>query len=273
MMLLLLLSLVWKAGAWGQYNPTNPAEPQYVYKNSLTVECQPSGAGSVSGSGRYSAGTNVTVRTSANSGYSFVNWTLNGVEVSTSASFTYTTTDENVKLVANYKYKPRNPSEPSITLQNRLYLSSVPKGIASFNNTSGSNYNVGETYTFMAYANQGYTFEGWYDGTELVSTTNGFQYTMPDRKVFLTAKFSYTPTNPVEPEGTGQEDVDMGDDEVIGDINGDDEVDMLDLKYLVKIVLKQQDEIEAADVNQNGAINTGDIAKLIEIIITPKEEE
>jgi len=273
MMLLLLLSLVWKAGAWGQYNPTNPAEPNYVYKNTLTVSCFPTTAGSVSGSGRYTAGTKVTVRTSANSGYVFVNWTLNGEVISTSTSFTYTTTEENVKLVANYRYQPSNPAEPNTKIQNRLYLASIPQGIASFNQTSGANYEVGKTFTFTAYPNQGYTFEGWYDGDQLVSTKNGFQYTMPDRRVYLYAKFTYTPTNPVEPEGTGQEDVNMGDDEVIGDINGDDEVDMFDLKYLVKIVLKQQDEIEAADVNQNGAINIGDITKLIEIMITPKEEE
>src|SRR5439155_5318340 len=61
----------------------------------------PSGAGTTSGGGTVSCGSSVTVAPTANSGYSFANWTENGNVVSTSASYSFTV-NANRNLVANF---------------------------------------------------------------------------------------------------------------------------------------------------------------------------
>ena len=50
----------------------------------ISVSASPSADGTVSGGGTFSAGSSQTVTATASSGYSFVNWTANGSEVSTS---------------------------------------------------------------------------------------------------------------------------------------------------------------------------------------------
>src|SRR5439155_1360816 len=61
----------------------------------------PSGAGTTSGGGTVSCGSSVTVAPTANSGYSFANWTENGNVVSTSASYSFTVNASRT-LVANF---------------------------------------------------------------------------------------------------------------------------------------------------------------------------
>ena len=51
--------------------------------------------------GEYDYGTSVTVTATANEGYTFTNWTLNGTEVSTEASYDFTVTGA-TELVANF---------------------------------------------------------------------------------------------------------------------------------------------------------------------------
>ena len=55
----------------------------------LTVEAVPAECGTVSGGGSYAAGTECTITATANDGYAFSNWTLNGNVVSTEAEFTF----------------------------------------------------------------------------------------------------------------------------------------------------------------------------------------
>lgn len=73
-----------------------------VTKYTVTIAISPSGYGTVSGSGTYEAGTSVTVRATANSGYKFVSWKRSGVSVSTNSSYTFTIT-ENVALTAAFE--------------------------------------------------------------------------------------------------------------------------------------------------------------------------
>jgi hypothetical protein len=55
----------------------------------------------VSGGGTFTAGNSQTVTATANSSYTFVNWTENGGVVSAAASYTFTLT-ANSTLVANF---------------------------------------------------------------------------------------------------------------------------------------------------------------------------
>jgi uncharacterized repeat protein (TIGR02543 family) len=60
--------------------------------------------GMVTGSGTYDINTTATVKATAKSGYIFVNWTKDGVEVSTETPYIFTVT-EDVELVANFEEK------------------------------------------------------------------------------------------------------------------------------------------------------------------------
>ena len=60
----------------------------------ITVSANPTNGGSVSGGGTYQQGQSCTVTATASSGYDFVNWTENGSQVSTNASYTFTVTTE-----------------------------------------------------------------------------------------------------------------------------------------------------------------------------------
>jgi hypothetical protein len=67
----------------------------------ITTSSSPSSGGTTSGDGTFVAGTSDTVTATANSGYTFSNWTENGSVVSTSAGYTFTL-NSNRTLVANF---------------------------------------------------------------------------------------------------------------------------------------------------------------------------
>src|SRR6185295_2364583 len=68
---------------------------------SISASASPSNGGSTTGSGTKNCGSSVTVTATPNSGYTFAGWTENGVQVSSSASYTFTA-GANRNLVANF---------------------------------------------------------------------------------------------------------------------------------------------------------------------------
>ncbi len=75
----------------------------------IGVTVDPAAGGSVSGAGSVTAGQSVTLTATANAGYGFVNWTENGSEVSTSASYSFTASADR-SLVANFEQLAATPS-------------------------------------------------------------------------------------------------------------------------------------------------------------------
>ena len=67
----------------------------------ITATANPTNGGTVTGGGTYNQGQSCTVTATANSGYTFSNWTENGNAVSTEASYTFTV-GGNRTLVANF---------------------------------------------------------------------------------------------------------------------------------------------------------------------------
>jgi hypothetical protein len=72
-----------------------------VEYNVLTSS-SPTVGGNTTGDGSYTESSNVSVSATPNMGYSFVNWTENGIEVSTSSNYSFTITS-NRELVANFE--------------------------------------------------------------------------------------------------------------------------------------------------------------------------
>ncbi|MCL2435943.1 MAG: carboxypeptidase regulatory-like domain-containing protein, partial [Lentimicrobiaceae bacterium] len=70
----------------------------------VTVSPNNPAYGSATGGGSYHNGTEITVTATPNTNYVFVNWTENGNEVSTQATYSFTITD-NRNLIANFVIK------------------------------------------------------------------------------------------------------------------------------------------------------------------------
>ncbi len=69
----------------------------------INATANPAEGGTVTGGGTYQVGQSCTLTATANSGYTFTNWTENGNTVSTEASYTFTVNSDR-DLVANFTF-------------------------------------------------------------------------------------------------------------------------------------------------------------------------
>lgn len=142
---------------------------------SITASSNPSIGGTITGAGNYNFGQTVQLQAAANDGYSFVNWTEGSTIVSTNASFSFTVTG-NRTMVANF------------TLVNySVSVSSNPSAGGSA--TGGGIYTYGQTAQLQATANSGFSFLNWTEGSNIVSTSAAYSFTVTGNKT-LVANFS-----------------------------------------------------------------------------------
>ena len=81
----------------GGGNPPGPGGNTYT----ITATANPTAGGTVSGAGTYNRGATCTLQATANTGYTFTNWTRNGQQVSTNATYSFTV-NGNASFVANF---------------------------------------------------------------------------------------------------------------------------------------------------------------------------
>ena len=86
--------------------------PSTLY--TVTATANPSEGGTVTGAGSFDQGETCTLTATANEGYTFINWTESGVEVSTDATYTFEVTADR-ELVANFE-EINNTVEQTLTL-------------------------------------------------------------------------------------------------------------------------------------------------------------
>lgn len=190
-------------------SPTEPSEPNLppkpVYSN-LWLTAQPSSGGSfnIASGTSYEVGASVRVQANVVANFTFKNWTLDGEVISETNVFNYVMregVDAN-RLVANFAYTPGSPGEPPLPkIYHRVYLMADPVGGGYFNLETGNQFEEGTQQKFIAYNNQWYTFQNWTIDGEVVSTSNTYTMTIPDKDVTLKANytFEYNPANPKEP--------------------------------------------------------------------------
>lgn len=148
-----------------------------TYSEDLTM-------GTVSGEhGDIRSGTTVSIIATPNSGYRFVGWYSNGNLVSTNSVYTFVMGNDDLAYSARFTYESYN-----LVVQTE----SIEKG--SVSNSSGT-YNYLDQITISAQANNGYTFEGWYDGSSLIATDNPYTFSMPYVDTTYTAAFSINSYN------------------------------------------------------------------------------
>jgi len=133
-------------------------------KHAVTVTINPSSGGSVSGTGVYANGVNCTLTATANTGYTFANWTLNGAIVSTSASYTFAV-NTNVALTANFTI-------------NSYAVTTTPSPSAGGTVTGAGSYVYGSSCTVTATPNTGYTFTNWTENGVVLSTDPSYTFTV-----------------------------------------------------------------------------------------------
>ena len=201
------------------YTPNAPGEPSEaivppkpVYAP-LWLTAQPAAGCSfnIASGNNYEVGTNVSVKANVASNFKFVNWTKDGVEISTANPFSYTMLegDEANQLVANLVYDPNAPTEPTERLYHKVFLISNPAGGGTFNVASGNEYEQGTNQTFRAYNSTWYTFTKWTLDGEEVSTNSVYTFPIPEKDITLTAHFeyNYNPSNPAEPSASTSEEL------------------------------------------------------------------
>jgi len=133
----------------------------------VVVSSNPALGGVTAGGGLFDQGTAVTVSAVPNAGYTFTNWTDNGIEVSTSANYEFVLIADRT-LVANYSLIP--PTQFAVN------LSSSPVEGGSTNG-SGS-FDTGTSVTATATANTGYTFVNWTLAGVEVSTIANYTFAL-----------------------------------------------------------------------------------------------
>ena len=127
-----------------------PAPQQYT----ITTLANPVEGGTVTGGNTYAQGAQCTLVATANEGYTFVNWTVATLPVSTQPSITFQVTG-NAEYVANFQPQ---------TFEVTATASPAEGGTV----TGGNTYAQGTQCTLTATANTGYDFINWTkDGTEV----------------------------------------------------------------------------------------------------------
>jgi uncharacterized repeat protein (TIGR02543 family) len=127
-------------------------EPIPIGQFAVVLSANPTAGGTTIGAGSYDAGSSVTVSARVNPGYTFVDWTENGVRVSTSSNIQFTL-NANRNFVANFRAIPAS--------QFAVLLTSSP---AAGGTTDGEGaYPAGTSVTITSVPNTGYTFANWTD--------------------------------------------------------------------------------------------------------------
>lgn len=148
--------------------------PEYA----VGVSSSPSIGGLSAGSGLFDQGTAVTVTAVPNVGYTFTNWTENGIQVSTSANYQFVLIADRT-LVANYTLIP--PAQFAVN------TSALP--VAGGTTNGSGSFDVGSNVTVTATANTGYTFVNWTLAGVQVSTNSTYTFVLNANKT-LVANFT-----------------------------------------------------------------------------------
>jgi murein DD-endopeptidase MepM/ murein hydrolase activator NlpD len=132
----------------------------------ITTNANPSNGGNTSGGGVYSSGSQRTISASPNSGYNFIEWRKNNVQVSTNANYTFTVTaNETYEAI----FSQNNPNSYQIT------TTATPSNGGS--TSGGGNIVAGNSASIAALANPNFVFSRWTKNGTLFSYNANYTFT------------------------------------------------------------------------------------------------
>ena len=155
----------------------------------VSVSANPAAGGTVNGGGTYQYGQTCIVTVVANTGYTFINWTENGLQVSSNTTYEFTVTG-NRNLVANFS-----------TNSYVVIVDVDPEDGGTITGAGG--YEYGQTCHLSAIPNPGYHFVNWTENGQQVAIDSTYQFTVTSNRNFV-AHFAINEHEIiVDPEGPG----------------------------------------------------------------------
>ena len=154
-----------------------------IPKNSLTINVVGNGIVTGGQSGEYDRGTVFTLVAATNPGSTdvFDGWYNNDVTLETTSNYVFTLISD-ITITAKFKAGPVIPDETV-----SLVINIVGDGTVDGGNTGS--YIKGSSITLTANPNDGSKFDGWYNGTTLITSNISYPLTM-NQDYSITAKFS-----------------------------------------------------------------------------------
>lgn len=130
----------------------------------ITATADPATGGNVTGGGNYNQGETCTLTAAANTGYTFINWTKNGTQVSTNSTYSFTVT-ESATYIAHFSANSYNIN--------------VAANPSNGGTVSGSGtYTYGQSCTVLATPATGYTFVNWRENGNHVTSQAEYTFTV-----------------------------------------------------------------------------------------------
>lgn len=139
----------------------------------INLSANPTNGGTVTGNGVYTEGSSISINATANTGYSFTNWTKNGVVVSTNSS-TAITANADQTLIANFV---------PLLQQYTIAISANP--IEAGTTNGGNVYNNGQQATITATATNGWRFAYWSYNGDSITPNSSYSFTVNANKAFV----------------------------------------------------------------------------------------
>ena len=155
----------------------------YPTEGKILITVVPEHGGSASGTGEYAVGDQVRLLATPNNGYNMDGWYLNGQKVGSDRqyNFTVTNTTESSTYVAKFNFIGEHHT-----------ISATPAPASGGTITGTGNYVDGSLVTLRAIANQGFDFEGWYEGGVKIEGVGAMYSFSATADRVLTAKFTVT---------------------------------------------------------------------------------
>lgn len=141
----------------------------------VTVAASPAAGGTVTGGGRYLAGTRVTVTATPAQNWQFVGWEENGSIVSTQPEYIFAA-NANRTLAARFQ-----------KIQYTVTLTAAPAEGGTV--TGAGSYEIGSPVTVTATPAPGWKFTGWCEGETVISADAEYAFSIAANRA-LTARFA-----------------------------------------------------------------------------------
>ena len=201
---LILGFAIGQAHAQTDFDPTSPPEPGSL---TLQLSASPSGSasftinGSSATTATFTVGETVTVIATPISDYEFVAWLdEDGESVSDSEEYSFEI-EGNTYLTAQMRFNPStNPDEPGEHYYYTLVTTADPTDGGWVKQSGSGTYEAGDEVTLTAYAYTDYELAYWEIDGESVGTEETYTFTI-EENTYVTAVFTWDPTNPDEPGG------------------------------------------------------------------------